>query len=156
MKKFCRGSRAMVFIVTTFTGMMILSSCADGQSEGGSEAADPQYSVGDTVSVAGTLVDTRCLATNWSNMGMDHPDPVPTGHTGEACARFCAREGFPVGLATGTKEGSRVWMLLSTPPLLSDYMAQTVRIRGVVRSEGILTPLRVEAKRPDGGWTFVI
>jgi len=156
MKHFSRGTLATFYTVATFVGAMILASCGERQPDTVHEEDEIAYAVGDTVSVSGTLVDTRCLSVNRSNMGMDHPDPVPTSQTGAACARYCARQGFPVGLATGTAEDSPVWMLLSTPPLLSDYMAQTVRVRGVVRSEGILTPLRVEAKRPDGGWTFVI
>lgn len=155
MGSFNRNVGAALLTSGAFFAIMMLSACGETQVES-AELDAPVYAAGDTVSVSGILIDTRCLAANWSNIGMDHEDPVPTSHTGEACARFCAREGFPVGLATGTKKDSPVWMLLSTPPLLSDYMAQTVRIRGVVRSEGIITPLRVEAKRPDGGWTFVI
>jgi hypothetical protein len=154
MRYFGRGNRTILFVAAAFTGLMMFSGCSERIEV---EKIDEEiYAVGDTVNVSGTLVDTRCLSSNWSNINMDHPDPVPTSQTGEACAIYCARQGFPVGLATGPEPDSTVWMLLSTPQLLSDYMAQTVRIRGVVRSEGILTPVRVEAKKPDGGWTFVI
>ncbi len=112
------------------------------------------YAQGDTIQVAGILLDTRCFAANRQNYGMDHPHPVPTSQEGAACARYCALQGFPVGLATEGRDGP-VWMLLSTPPVLADYMAQYVRIRGVVRSKGVLIPERIEMKSGDE-WKFVM
>lgn len=155
MKMFKFSAAKVLALSVTGLWLMLLSSCGTRESGSGGAIDKPVYAQGDTITVSGTLVDTRCFAVDRINVGMDHPAPVPANHSGEACAKYCARQGFPVGLAAG-EDDSDVWILLSTPPLLSDYMAQIVRIRGVVRSAGILTPIRVEARTSDGRWTFVI
>ena len=143
--------------VPTAIGLLFLSACSSKPDVGDSASAREAglYAQGDTISVNGLLVDTRCFAANRQNLGMDHPDPVPTSQTGPACARYCALQGFPVGVAVDGPEGP-VWILLSSPQVLADYMEQTVRVRGVVRSEGVLTPQRVEMQTTDGGWTFIL
>lgn len=149
--------RIVWLAVPAVIGLLFLSACSSRpdveDSVPLSEAIS--YARGDTINVSGLLVDTRCFAANRQNIGMDHPDPVPTSQTGAACARYCALQGFPVGVATGGADGP-VWILLSSPQVLADYMEQTVRVRGVVRSDGVLIPERVEMQTADGGWTFVL
>jgi hypothetical protein len=135
--------------------VLLLSACGQKEDPGQNpEAEVTEYAAGDTVLVSGILLDTRCFAASKQNYGIDHPEPVPTSQEGPACARYCAMQGFPVGLATAGRNGP-VWMLLSTPPVLADYMAQYVRISGVVRSKGVLTPERIEMKSGND-WIFVM
>lgn len=113
------------------------------------------YAPGDSLEIVGTLIDTNCFSRSRENAGMDHPQPIPEGQRGPACARFCAMQGFPVGVLVGAPENGRVWILMTNGMVLADYMAGTVRARGTVRSNGILTPERVELKTEDG-WTFIL
>lgn len=135
--------------------LLMLSACSESESQYPAVGLQLDIVPGDTISVVGILIDTSCYSSNHANMGMDHPDPIPTSQSGPACARYCALQGMPVGLLTDGKD-SPAWMLLSNPQVLSDYMGNTVRVRGVVRSQGVLTPERVEMKTADGGWTFVL
>ncbi len=113
------------------------------------------YNPGDSLEVVGTLIDTNCFSRSRENLGVDHPQPIPEGQKGPACARFCARQGFPVAVLAGGKAEGRVWILMTNGMVLADYMAQTVRARGVVRSDGILIPERIELET-DNGWTFIL
>ena len=135
--------------------LLSLSACGDVKVNQKRVAAAVAYSVGDTLEVSGILIDTRCFAANSSNAGMNHADPVPTSQTGPTCAKYCALQGFPVGLLE-FNENATTWMLLSNSQLLSDYMGRTVRIRAVVRSQGVLIPERVEAKVFEDKWTYVL
>lgn len=157
-RKTTRNPSHIVWLsIPAVIGLLFLSACTSRPEIEDSESLPEaiSYARGDTINVIGLLVDTRCFAANKKNIGMDHPDPVPTSQTGAACARYCALQGFPVGVATGGADGP-VWILLSSPQVLADYMEQTVRVRGVVRSEGVLIPERVEMRTTDGGWTFVL
>jgi hypothetical protein len=156
------GARAVVStaaVSATITASVIILATVLGACNGNSNSTKPvvdvSYVMGDTLDVTGILIETLCYSSNESNSGMNHPNPVPESQSGEKCAQYCARQGYPVGLLTGAPR-MPVWMLLATPPLLGDYMERTVRIRGVFRSEGVLIPLRVEAEKSDGSWTFVL
>jgi hypothetical protein len=46
-------------------------------------------------------------------------------------------------------------VLVTVPQLFADYMAETVRVRGKVRSDGVVMPDRVEVRDGDG-WTFIL
>lgn len=69
----------------------------------------------------GTLVDTRCMAMNTSNVGNDHKDGALKG-----CATACAKMGIPVALLVDNK-----MHVLATPaPALADHMAKEVTVVG--------------------------
>ncbi|MEX0599719.1 MAG: hypothetical protein WD205_03680, partial [Rhodothermales bacterium] len=130
----------------------------DEAAEGRDGATDPSgrppmaAAPGDVIALTGTLIDTHCYADDHANAGLDHDRPqgfVPD------CAILCARSGFPVGLLLDDKRGPDVWILVTAPAVLADYMAQTVRVRGEVRSNGVLIPQRVELQQGDE-WTFIL
>lgn len=107
---------------------------------------------GDRMVLTGVLIDTHCYADDHSHVGDDHDRPQ--GHV-PGCAGLCARQGFPVGVLVNGQEGEAVWILVSVPAVLADYMAETVRVTGEVRSEGVLIPLRIELKAgPE--WTYIL
>jgi hypothetical protein len=116
-----------------------------------------EYAAGDSVVFVGSLVGTRCYGVDETNVGPDHPNPVPTSQEGPGCAKYCLRQGFPAGLLVKEDSGEeRVWMLLAIPPVLGDYVASTVRVTATVRSPGVLVPDRIEQGRADGGWSFIL
>ncbi len=129
------------------------SACSSGDTPQATQ--EKTYAPGDSLEVVGLLVDTNCFSRDKANIGLDHPHPVPEGQRGPACARFCARQGFPVAVLTDGAPDGKVWILLANGQVLADYMAGTVRARGLVRSDGILIPERIELKTDDG-WTFIL
>jgi len=148
------GQMYKVYLMPVLLGIVLLSACGDGANR--SEVYEPvSYAVGDTVDVEGSLIDSQCFTMNKANSGMDHPHPVPTSQTGPACARYCAINGIPVAIALDSPNAD-VWMLLSNPQVLADYMGQHVKVRAIVRSRGVFIPERVEARLSDGSWTFVM
>lgn len=112
----------------------------------------PPPQPGETVTFTGTLIDTHCYADDHANIANDHERPQ--GHV-RGCASLCARQGYPVGVLIDDDSDGDVWVLVTAPPVLADYMAQTVRVTGEVRSAGVLIPQRVELKHGNE-WTFVL
>ncbi len=144
--------------IILLSGALLAGCTADDASQEQSEASghDPlqgaaTYALvqGDTTVISGTLVDTHCYADDHENVGPDHDRPE--GHVPD-CAALCARQGLPVGVLM---DDETVWVLVTAPAVLADYMAGTVRVTGEVRSQGVLIPHRVEVQRGDE-WTFVL
>ncbi|GIV61994.1 MAG: hypothetical protein KatS3mg044_0860 [Rhodothermaceae bacterium] len=135
--------------------LLLLGAAACSPQSASSPKEETTYAPGDSIEVIGLLVDTNCFARNRDNIGVDHPAPVPEGQRGPGCARFCARQGFPVAVLTGGKPDGKVWILVTNGLVLADYMARTVRARGRVRSDGVLIPERIELQT-DEGWTFIL
>lgn len=127
--------------------ILFIATLAAGCSR---ETAEPRP--GDVVTVSDTLIDTHCYASDHANLKMDHDRPE--GHV-PGCGAICAREGFPVGLLIDGVRDAQVWVLVTSPPVLADYMSRTVRIRGEVRSKGVLIPQRIELENQDG-WTYIL
>ncbi len=97
-------------------------------------------------------MDTRCLSLDPANAGVDHIRPegkVP------GCARACANAGFPVAVLVGGRPEADVWVLVTAPAIFADYMAAPVRVRGIVRSQGVLIPHRVEYRDGDKWLTIM-
>jgi len=97
----------------------------------------------DTITVTGTLLDATCHS---QADAAPSETPVPLDCEGDYVSK-----GYPVGLRT---EGE-VWLLSTVPQALADYLTSTARIRGAVRSEGVLIPIEVEVRRGDT-WTTVM
>ena len=112
------------------------------------------YAPGDSISITGLLVDTRCfLLDKEANRSKDHNRPegrVP------ACAQACARQGIPVAvLERGAPEGT-VWILGGYPSqIYADYIAGTVRVEGEFRGQGLIIPRTVVYKNGDT-WTRIL
>ena len=134
-------------------GRLILAGCAGivlllSACNPGSDASRPSENAaqGDSLTITGTLVDTRCFNLDPANVGVDHVRPE--GFV-KACAQACANMGFPAAVLVGGEPGGDVWVLITLPSILADYMAETVRVDGVVRSAGVLIPFRVQYRAGD-------
>ncbi len=73
----------------------------------------------------------------------------------KACAEACANMGFPAAVLVDGKPNGDVWVLVTVPAVLADYMAEHVRVAGMVRSEGVLIPTRVEYQDGDNWLTIM-
>ncbi len=103
---------------------------------------------GRTVTVVGTLIDTKCYGMNHANTGNDHMTPkgkMPN------CAQACARQGIPVGLLENGKRDGRVYLLVTPSLALADHMAKEVKVTGKQPFEGSLIPEKIWVKT-DRGW----
>lgn len=133
-------------------GLFLFSGCQSG-SQAPAEEAAPVYEEGQSISMEGTLIDTRCYPLNKDvNRGMDHERPE--GFV-KACATACAMQGFPVAILRGGETDGEVWVLMTVPAVLADYMAEQIRVKGTVRSTGVLIPERVETLS-DGEWLTIL
>ncbi|MFQ5569938.1 MAG: hypothetical protein ACE5G0_09700 [Rhodothermales bacterium] len=128
--------------------LIIASACNPPETTEGRTHAP-----GDSISVTGVLVDSRCFYLDKANnANVDHNRPegrVP------GCAKACAMQGFPVAVLEGGDVEGMVWILSFPSQVFADYMAQTVRVQGEFRSEGIIIPHRVETQTGDG-WTRIM
>ena len=141
----------LVFLIGLL--LVLASACAEPDSRDDTEA--PTYALGDSITVTGVLIDTRCFHLDKAtNHAVDHNRPEPEGHV-LGCARACALQGFPVGVLEGGASDGKVWILSFTSQVFADYMAQTVRVNGEFRSDGIIVPLQVEMQTSDG-WTRIM
>ena len=103
-----------------------------------------------SVTLSGTLIDTKCYGMNNDNIGMDHMTPkgkVPN------CAAACAKMGIPVGLLIDGKKGGKVVFLVTPSLQLADHMAKTARITGH-KAIGGLIPNKTEVLE-HGKWKEV-
>lgn len=142
-------SARSVLVGCALLGILLLGSCTTESAP----PAGPQ--AGDAIELEGTLIDSRCFPLDDRNAGPDHYRPEPEGFV-TACARACAMQGFPVAvLENGDPEGN-VWVLMTVPAMLADYMSQQVRISGTVRSAGLLIPDRIETYSSQGEWLTVL
>ena len=133
--------------------MLGLAACTQTTSEP-EPAAQTTYAPGDSIQVAGRLIDTRCFHLDKEvNIHNDHNRPegqVP------ACAQACARQGIPVALLENGDLQGRVWILGGYPSqLYAEYMAGTVCVVGEVRSQGVILPSKVEYKNGET-WTRIL
>lgn len=89
--------------------------------------------------VTGVLIDTRCYRAARA--------------AADECLSASEGRGFPVGVVRQDAE-EEVWILVTAPQMLSDYLSKTVRVRGAVRSPGVLIPHRIELQTADG-WMYI-
>ncbi len=126
--------------------LLALAACKEPASEPEpAPAPETAYAPGDSIQIAGMLVDTNCFHLDKdANRYNDHIRPE--GRVA-VCARVCARQGFPVALLVDGQPQGQVWFLGGYPSqLYADYMAATVRVEGEIRSKGVILPSKVEYK----------
>lgn len=111
------------------------------------------YAIGDTLTVIGTLIDTKCFALDKRNITDDHilaDGDVP------GCGTACAMQGIPVAVLEGGTASGTPWILVSYPSqIFADYIATTVRVLGQYGAEGIIVPIHVDTKT-DAGWARIL
>ena len=105
---------------------------------------------GKTITVTGTLIDTKCYSMDARNKGTDHQ--TPHGEM-KGCAALCANLGIPVAVLTSKGE---VWTLVTPAKDLAGHMAANARITGVAVYGGHqLRPDKIEVQDASGQWTAV-
>lgn len=105
---------------------------------------------GKSVTVTGTLIDTKCYSLDPRNKGRDHL--TPHGEM-KGCAGLCANLGIPVGVLTSKGE---VWTLVTPSKDLAAHMAEACRVTGVAVYGGHqLRPDKIEVQDAAGQWSEV-
>lgn len=98
---------------------------------------------GKTITVAGTLVDTKCYSKNTAFSGQDHGGM-------KGCATACAKMGIPVALLSG----GEMFIITAPAPVLAAHMSKEARLTGKEVQMGIISPSQLEVKT-DAGWEVV-
>ena len=101
--------------------------------------------VGAEITVLGRLINTLCYSAD---------DPTEYD-TSPECARGNTEKGYPVAVLEADRSPKEAWILVTVPQIFVDYMGQTVRVTGEIRSSGVLVPTRVELQTEDG-WMFIM
>ena len=141
-----------IAIVTLLTGLLFACGGEDVQEY---KPGPSKFTQGDTLTVSGILIDTHCYALDKSNTGHDHN--LPQSGFREDCAEYCALQGYPVGVLIEQEgEEDYVWAIMTASQIFADYMTQTVRVEGTVRSDGVLDPLGVELKDGEDSWITIM
>lgn len=133
--------RITVMVLLTAAIGLVLAAVAF--SQGG-------MSKGKSVTVTGTLIDTKCYSMDGRNKGKDHM----TMH-GEmkGCATLCANLGIPVAVLTSKGE---VWTLVTPSKDLADHMAENARVTGAAVYGGHeIRPDKIEVQDAGGNWSEV-
>jgi len=142
-------SSILRIVLTIFLGMSV-AACqsepstperAGATNSSASDAAGAEIAARDTITLTGTLIDATC-----------HAQAAP-GATAECEGKY-VEAGYPVGIQTDADRES-VWILVAVPQALGDYLTSTVRVTGVVRSEGVLIPHRMEVQN-GSTWTSIM
>ena len=101
------------------------------------------YAAEKTVTLEGTLVDSKCYLKDNSLTGNDH-GPV------KECGTMCLKGGTPGALLTKDKKFHAV---LAPSLILAPYVGQTVRINGTIHNGAVLAN-KIEVNK-DGRWEEV-
>jgi hypothetical protein len=96
-----------------------------------------------TVTLEGTLVDSKCYLADNANIGNDH-GPV------KGCGTICLKGGTPGALLTKDK---KFHAILAPSLVLAPYVGQTIRVNGTLHNGAILAS-KVEVNK-DGKWEEV-
>jgi hypothetical protein len=96
-----------------------------------------------TVTLEGTLVDSKCYLKDNSLTGNDH-GPV------KECGTMCLKGGTPGALLTKDK---KFHAILAPSLVLAPYVGQTIRVNGTLHNGAILAS-KVEVNK-DGKWEEV-
>ncbi len=104
---------------------------------------------GDTIVVTGTLLDVSCHAD------VSDQESLEATRSGQAlpCEGDHVLQGLPVGLRLDEDES--VWILMTVPQAMVDYLLQTARVSGIVRSSGVLVPQQIEI-REGSEWVAIL
>ena len=108
-------------------------------------APRPEIEAGSQITISGRLINTWCYSAD---------DPVQYD-TSLECAQQTTSQGLPVAVQEPDRPIKEAWILVTVPQIFMDYMHQTVRVQGEVRSTGVLVPNRVEIETDDG-WMFIM
>ncbi len=98
------------------------------------------YAAEKTVTIEGTLVDSKCYAMDSSLTGNDH------GNVKE-CGTMCLKGGSPGGVLTKDKKFHAV---LAPSPVLAPYVGKTIRVEGSLLG-GSIVAKKVEVNQ-NGKW----
>ncbi len=101
------------------------------------------YAAEKTVTLEGTLVDSRCYLKDNSLTGNDH-GPV------KECGTMCLKGGTPGALLTKDK---KFHAILAPSLVLAPYVGQTIRVSGSIHN-GAIAADKVEIQK-DGKWEEV-
>ncbi len=101
------------------------------------------YAAEQTVTIEGTLVDSKCYAMDNSLTGNDH------GNVKE-CGTICLKAGTPGGVLTKDKKFHAV---LASSHALAPYVGKTVRVEGSLMN-GSIAAKKVEVNQ-NGKWEEV-
>lgn len=121
------------------------------------QSTEANYVRGDTLTITGQLIDSHCYALDKENTGHNHN--LPESGYREDCAEYCALQGYPVGVLIKDEQDQNteeMWVIMTAAQIFADYMTQTVRVQGTVRTDGILDPLQVELKTGPNEWTTIM
>ncbi|MFQ5571700.1 MAG: hypothetical protein ACE5G0_18625 [Rhodothermales bacterium] len=146
---------ALALLIAACGGYNEGESQADADDETTEHADEPMegdMDMPEAVTVAGTLVDTKCYGMNHANTGDEHM--TPSGQM-PACATACANMGIPVGVLEGGEQDAKVYVLLASAAQLSGHMAKEARVTGMPVYESGLIPEKVEVKNDAGEWEEV-
>lgn len=101
------------------------------------------YAAEKTVTLEGTLVDSKCYLKDNANIGNEH------GGMPE-CGTMCLKGGTPGGLVTANK---KYHPIIVSSHVLAPYVGQNIRVVGTLNGTAIL-PDKVEVKK-EGKWEEV-
>ncbi len=101
------------------------------------------YAAERSVTLEGTLVDSKCYLADNSNTGNDH-----MGIKG--CGTICLKAGNPAGLLTKEK---RFHTIVAPSIALAPYVGETVRVEGTLHDGAILAK-KIEVSK-NGKWEEV-
>ena len=101
------------------------------------------YAAEKTVTLEGTLVDSKCYLKDNSLTGNDH-GPV------KQCGTMCLKGGTPGALLTKDK---KFHAILAPSLVLAPYVGQTIRVSGSIHN-GAIAADKVEIQK-DGKWEEV-
>ena len=101
------------------------------------------YAAEKTVTIEGTLVDSKCYAADNSLTGNDHGGM-------KECGTLCLKGGNPGGLLTKDK---KFHAILAPAPALAPYVGKTIRVEGSLLG-GSIVAKKVEVNQ-NGKWEEV-
>lgn len=101
------------------------------------------YAAGKTVTIEGTLVDSKCYASDNSLTGNDHGGM-------KNCGTICLKGGSPAGVVTKAK---KFHAILAPAPSLAEHVGKEVRVTGEDLN-GAVAPKKVEVNN-NGKWEEV-
>ncbi len=142
------------FAVIAGVALLLVSFAACSSDNSPLPSADPaeklspdttRFPNGTELHIEGILLNTGC----YDESGQ------PSAHATPSCAMEMTLKGFPVAVLPPDQPLQQAWILLTVPQILTDYMGQPVRVRGIVRGPGVLMPLRVEVEM-NGAWQFIM
>ncbi len=143
-------------IVCVIALALLIGACGDG-----GEQADDMTDTTETammptpgsVTVAGTLIDSKCYGMNHDNLGNDHG--MPDGSTVAGCGAACAKMGLPVAVLEGGTKDAKVYVLVAPSAPLADHVSKEVRVSGMPVYDSGMIPGKIEVKDAQGAWVDV-